>query len=111
MRCWVGVPWPAGLGLGRARPKEVSLIAVTSELPDSAGRKMMICWSFRAAFGPGLSLCRIVVPRAVSRKLAQAGARHGAEGSGWVRRRSRSVERLAGHARVAAQRVVRELEL
>jgi hypothetical protein len=32
MRCWVGVPGPAGLGLERARPKEFSWIAVTSEI-------------------------------------------------------------------------------
>jgi hypothetical protein len=55
MRCWVGVPGPAGLGLERARSKEVSWIAVTSALLDSAGRKMMICWSFRAVLDP---VCR-----------------------------------------------------
>jgi len=49
------VPGPAGLGLERARSKEVSLIAVTSVLLDSALKKVMICWSFRAAIDP---VCR-----------------------------------------------------
>jgi len=55
MRCWVGSPWPAGLGLERARSKEVSSFAV---MPETAGirlKKVKICWSFRAVFSP---VCR-----------------------------------------------------
>src|SRR5918995_2523563 len=99
MRCWVDSPGPAGLGLERARSKVVSLFAVTSEaagIPLEESDDLLV---FSSRVRPGLSLCRIVVPRALSRKLTQASAR------GWrcgaARGRERSVERLAGDAGMA----------
>jgi hypothetical protein len=56
MRCWVGVPGPAGPGLERARPRRWSSFAVTSDsLLGSAVKKVMISWSFRAVLDP---VCR-----------------------------------------------------
>jgi hypothetical protein len=75
MRGWVGVPGPAGLGLERARSKVVSLIAVTSELHGFRLKKDDDLLVFSGRARPGLSLGRIVVPQALSRKLAQAAAR------------------------------------
>ena len=100
MRCWVGVPGPAGLGRAWA-PEGVSSIAVTSE---AARFRCEECDDLLVVFGPcrpGLSLCRIVVPRALSRKPAQAPppADPAAQSSG-----------SAATPRVAAQRVVGELE-
>ena len=54
------------------------------KLLDSAVKKVMICWSFRAVFGPVCRLRRIVVPRDA---LAQTGASATAGVSPAARRR------------------------
>src|SRR5215207_4646495 len=98
MRSWVDVPGHARPGAGRSRPWVLmSSKAVTSDAAGFRWEKCLFAGDFRPR-GPGLSLRRIVVPRGVSRKPAQAGGH-------------RSVEQLVADARVAAERVVRELEL